>query len=146
MQTIGKFKCVIHINQFYTGKENPNQSKGKTSYYCISTFQHTNQVGANAKLRAIPRNVLCTPLVSEAPVVGLFFLGWLFLYRHSSAMMLVFHLRPVLDHWGTFCAGGLPNVHFRCCHRWDLNPNSCHANNKCQRLNDIRHSHPQLII
>ena len=27
-----------------------------------------------------------------------------------------------LDHWGTFCAGGLPNVHFSWCHSGDSNP------------------------
>ena len=42
------------------------------------------------------------------------------LYRRSSAIiLLVFHSRPVLDHWAILCVcvggGGLPNVHFRWC-------------------------------
>ena len=40
----------------------------------------------------------------------------------------------LLDYWGTFCAGGLPNAHFRCCHYGDSNPCISNLNYKCQAL------------
>ena len=41
--------------------------------------------------------------------------------------------------------GGHPNVHFRCCHCRDSNPDRVNANNNCRRLNDVGHPDPQNI-
>ena len=46
-----------------------------------------------------------------------------------------------LDQWGTFCAGGSPKVHFRCCDR-DSNRLSSNLNKEYQRLNDVGHPAP----
>ena len=51
-------------------------------------------------------------------------------------------LTSCLDHWGTFCAGGHPNVHFRCCCLQGSNPCSGNLNNKCQRPNHVGHLDP----
>ena len=61
----------------------------------------------------------------------------------------VYHSRPVLDCWATFCGGGgggHPNVHFRCCHCRDSNPDRVNANNKCRRLNDVGHPDPLFFV
>ena len=42
----------------------------------------------------------------------LFFL-FVFLSRPSAALMSLSSTQVLVDHWGTFCAGGYPNVHFR---------------------------------
>ena len=57
----------------------------------------------------------------SAPQDGMFcffvvvFLCFFFIQAWFSYLELVFHSRPVMDHWGTFCAGGHPKVHFRWC-------------------------------
>ena len=51
----------------------------------------------------------------------------------------------LLDYRGTFCAGGHPNAHFRCCHFGDSNPCSSNLNNKCQRLNNVGHPDPHKV-
>ena len=66
-----------------------------------------------------------------------------FLYRRSSAFISWSYTHILfLDHWGIFCAGGHPNVHFRCCHCRDSNPDRVNANNKYCRLYDVSHSDP----
>ena len=35
-----------------------------------------------------------------------------FLSRPSSALISWSSTQVLVDHWGTFCAGGYPNVHF----------------------------------
>ena len=69
------------------------------------------------------------------------------LYRRGSAIiLLVFHTRPVLDHWATFCGGGggggHHNVHFRSCCLQDSNPCSSSLYHKCQRPNHVGHPDP----
>ena len=67
-----------------------------------------------------------------------------FLYRRSSAIMSWSSSHVLLDYWGTFCARGYPNAHFRCCQFGESNPCSSNQNNKCQRLNDV--GHPDVCV
>ena len=41
-----------------------------------------------------------------------FYLFFFFLSRPSSALISWSSTQVLVDHWGTFCAGGYPNVHF----------------------------------
>ena len=51
----------------------------------------------------------CIQIEKDQVYFGFFFS---FLSRPSSALISSSSTQVLVDHWGTFCAGGYPNVHF----------------------------------
>ena len=96
----------------------------------------------------------CRFLLERLPILptNIFFFSFFFFFFPFFSTGLVklilagLPLRSCLGHWGTFCAGGHPKAHFRCCHWWDSNPCRCNLYNKSQCLNDIGHCDPPFIF
>ena len=73
------------------------------------------------------------------------FFDFFFLYRRSSAIMSWSSTHVLFwTGWGTLCAGGHPNDHFRRCRLQGSNPCSSNPNNKYQRPNRVGHLDPPI--
>ena len=76
------------------------------AYYFLSAFGPRMQPYLWWK-----RYITSMQLVSPTPNF-FFFLILKFISRPSSALISWSSTQVLVDHWGTFCAGGYPNVHF----------------------------------
>ena len=76
------------------------------AYYFLSAFGPRMQPYLWWK-----RYITSMQLVSPTPKF-FFFLILKFISRPSSALISWSSTQVLVDHWGTFCAGGYPNVHF----------------------------------
>ena len=63
----------------------------------------------------------------------LLFYPFRFFYRSSPALYHLSSTQILLDYWGTFCAGGLPNIQFLFLVAAGFKPTSLWS--KCGRLN-----------
>ena len=57
-------------------------------------------------------HILFLKIIRLVKLFAPFFFFFRFLSRPSSALISWSSTQVLVDHWGTFCAGGYPNVHF----------------------------------